>query len=468
MRKLILTALVLALTGSAFAQQRWQRTYGGTSYDAGMSVKQTFDGGYIVVGNTSVMPWGYLYLVKVDSLGDTLWTRRYGTFGADGNCVQQTSDTGYIIVGDKGDYNLNPHVYLLKTNAQGDTLWTRTYGGSGSEFGWCVQQTRDGGYIISGETSSFGAGGEDVYLIKTDAHGDTLWTRTYGGIYDDYGGKSVQQTYDGGYIVAGATYSFGPGILNYPNVYLIKTNSQGDTVWTRWYGGDNWDEGWCVLQTPDSCYIVAGMTGSGGAGGGDVYLIKTDAQGDTLWTKTYGGTQREDGHFVQQTRDGGFILTGDTWSYGAGNEDVYLVKTNAQGDTLWSKTFGGVNDDEGWCVQQTQDSGYIVTGYTKSFGAGLTDVYLIKTDANGPSGVEKGSELKGKLPELGFKVEPNPFVSFTRVPGHEAERLSLYDISGRKVGVYKGDRIGSGLSAGVYFLKLEGQDAKPVRIVKLR
>jgi hypothetical protein len=390
---LIVLLYTICLASVASAQTSWWRTYGGTGNDGGNAVQQTTDGGYIVAGDYYINAANIdVYLVKTNAQGDTLWTRTYGGPSVDfGNSVQQTADGGYIITGKTYSYGAGEHdVYLIKTNAQGDTLWTRTYGGLGDDDGNSVQQTADSGYIITGQTWSFGAGNGDVYLIKTNAEGDTLWTRAYGGTREDYG-HSVQQTTDGGYVVAGFTWSFGSG---YNDVYLIKTNAQGDTLWTRTYGGTDIDAGSAVQQTTDSGYVVAGITCSFGVGTPDhpdVYLIKTDAQGDTLWTKVYDGSDDDEGNSVQQTAGGGYIIAGYTNSSGAGSHDVYLIRTNAQGDTLWTRTFGGTNSDGGAAVEQATDSGYIVAGYTASFGAGNSDVYLIKTDIDGYVGIAEES-----------------------------------------------------------------------------
>jgi hypothetical protein len=376
------SAILLALLVSCHSpqvQHGWPRTYGGPGSDFGYSVQQTSDGGYVVAGVYNWSRPGFnpqVYLIKTNASGDAVWTRTYGGKVADeGYSVRQTSDGGYIVTGCTWSFRdtLYGDVYLIKTNTSGDTLWTRTFGGKGVDKGESVRQTSDGGYIVAGFTSSFGAGGLDVYLIKTNASGDTLWTRVLGGTSEAYA-NSVQQTSDGGYVIAGVIFG---------HVYLIKTNSSGDTLWTRIYGGANLDEGYSVQQTSDGGYIVAGDTRSFGAGGADVYLIKTNASGDTLWTRTYGGTSDDQGYSVQQTSDGGYIIAGTTESFGAGGLDVYLIKTNASGDTLWTRTYGGTKFDCGYSVQQTSDGGYVVAGYTYSFGAGGSDVYLIKTDANG-------------------------------------------------------------------------------------
>ncbi|MCK4701574.1 MAG: hypothetical protein KAT38_14615, partial [Bacteroidales bacterium] len=315
--------------------------------------------------------------------GDTLWTKIYGGTDFDmGNSVQQTTDGGYIIAGRTISFGAgNEDVYLIKTNSLGDTLWTKTYGGIDSDVGNSVQQTTDGGYIIAGMTNSFGAGGGgDTWLIKTNVQGDTLWTKTYGGIdYDE--GWSVQQTTDGGYIISGNTASFGAGLND---VWLIKTNSLGDTLWTKTYGGLNYDEGYSVQQTTDDGYIIAGSTLSFGAGFSDVWLIKTNSLGDTLWTKTYGGTGYDVGFSVQQTTNGGYIITGYKRSYGAGDDDVWLIKTESNGDIHWTRVYGGEGNDVAYSVKQTSDGGFILAGYTDSFGPSMiSSFYVVRTDATG-------------------------------------------------------------------------------------
>jgi hypothetical protein len=254
------------------------------------------------------------------------------------------------------------------------------------------------------------------------------------------------------------------------DVYLIKTNPSGDTQWTRTYGGDSADYGYSVQQTSDGGYIVAGWTASFGAGDHDVYLIKTNASGDTQWTRTYGGTSRDYANSVQQTSDGGYIVAGLTESFGAGGYDVYLIKTDASGDMRWTRTYGDTSDDEGNSVQQTSDGGYIVAGGTWFFGAWDWDVYLIKTDANGSAAVEEPTTSRLKNSRTALRVQPNPFSSFTVVPRHETESFILSDVSGRKVGICKGDRVGEGLPPGVYFLSSGVRQLmprfRPLRIVK--
>jgi len=362
------------------------KTYGGTGWDEVSSVQQTSDGGYIVAGYTTSFGAGSLdlFLIKTDANGNVIWAKTYGGTDYDiASSVQQTSDGGYIVAGYTTSFGAgNSDVFLIKTDADGNIIWAKTYGGTSSDYAFSVQQTSDGGYIVAGTTWSFGAGAEDLFLIKTDANGNVVWAKTYGGTLWDQA-YSVQQTSDGGYIVAGYTKSFGAG---WSDIFLIKTDADGNIIWAKTYGGTGDDWASSVQQTYDGGYIVAGTTRSFGADSSNVFLIKTDANGNIIWAKTYGGTDYDKALSVQQTSDGGYIVAGWTTSFGAGYADLFLLKMDANGNIMWAKTYGGTSSDYALSVQQTSDGGYIVAGYTYSFGAGYWDIFLIKTDANGNIG----------------------------------------------------------------------------------
>ena len=227
------------------------------------------------------------------------------------------------------------------------------------------------------------AGNEDVYLLKTDSSGNEIWSDMFGGT-DKEAGFSCKQTFDEGFIIAGATYSFGAGSRD---VYLIKADTSGNEEWSRTFGGNKIDCGCSVQQTSDHGFIIIGFTESFSTGDYDVYLIKIDGSGNQMWSKTFGGDRDDYGLSGQQTSDWGFIITGRTNSFGLGisNYGVYLIKTDHSGNEVWSKTYYGntLNDyQSGSCVQQTSDGGFIIAGlqHDETYPG---NVLLIKTDENG-------------------------------------------------------------------------------------
>jgi hypothetical protein len=380
----------------------WEKTYGDSLNDWGQSVQQTTDGGYIVVGGTwremqgPVPQQVFVYLIKTDSSGDTLWTKTYGDYLHNwGYSVQQTTDGGYVIAGHVNPYAGSPmgeaEVYLIKTDSNGDISWTKTYGETDeANYGRSVCQTADGGYAIAGIGTPPG-GCNNVLLIKTNEHGDTLWTKSYGDPGTADRGESICQTTDGGYVIVGSSTPFDSNFNDYIddyiqdeylldlawNVYLIKTDSTGETLWTKKYGAPGRGGGYSVQQTTDDGYIIAGWRVASGGDNANVWLIKTDANGNIEWDSTFGGVNNDIGYSVCQTTEGGYAIAGRTYSYGA-SDDVWLIKTDANGNIKWDMTLGGVNNDNGRSVCQTADGGYVIAGQTWSYGAGAGDVWLIK------------------------------------------------------------------------------------------
>ncbi len=376
---------------STRAQVQFQRTYGGNNLDEAHDVIQTADEGYLVVGFTTSVGAGNhdVYLIKTNNTGDTLWTKTYGGIDYDyGFSIIPATGGGYIIAGRSNHLTDYYSAYLLRIDSKGDTLWTKSFGGykPNSASAFSVQQTFDKGFVFAGDVTING----DVGLFKTDSTGKLLWAKAYGGSSSYDIAYSVQQTSsDSGFILGGYTNSFGAG---YYDFYLIKTDKNGDTLWTRTFGSKGAQTGWSVLETRDHGYIIAGSATTAGTSGGDAILIKTDTKGDTLWTKTYGGTGDEIAYYVSQTHDGGFIVTGAISDNGL-RYDVLLMKTDSMGKWKWSKSFGGPNFDVGWSVKQTADNGYIIAGYSNSFTSGNSDFYLIKTDENGNSKCNEGNPV---------------------------------------------------------------------------
>lgn len=296
-----------------------------------------------------------------------------------GNTFQQTPEGGFLKLSQEQSNTSALNIRISETNKYGKLSWSKVIGGDGDDIGKSLQRTADGGYVFTGATNGFGAGGFDVRLTKTDSAGNELWTRTYGGAANDYG-EAIQQTMDGGYIIAGRTRSFGQGRMD---AYVIKTDASGNALWSKTFGGADWDWANSVRELSTGGFIIAGTTNSLGAGKNDIYMIRLDEHGNSLWEKTIGDVDDESANSVQTTLDGGFIIAGSTSGFGAGKEDVLLVHTDANGEVTWSKTFGGYDNDNGTFVRQITDGSYVICGETKSFWAELTSMYLIKADSTG-------------------------------------------------------------------------------------
>jgi hypothetical protein len=361
----------------------WNKTYGGTSPDELYWVVQTGDGGYALAGYTMSFGAGDrdFWLVKTDANGNMQWNKTYGGTSPDwAFSVVQTGDGGYALAGSTQSFGTGGcDFWLVKTDANGNMQWNKTYGGTGYDYAQSVVKTGDGGYAIAGPTTSFGAGNDDFWLVKTDANGNMQWNKTYGGTGYDYA-QSVVKTGDGGYAIAGPTTSFGAGNDDF---WLVKTDANGNMQWNKTYGGTGDDWAVSLIQTGDGGYALAGYTSSFGAGWYDFWLVKTNSAGTMQWNKTYGGTNADYGRSVVQTGDGGYALAGYTYSFGAGNADDWLVKTDASGNQLWNTTYGGTSEDGAYWVVQTGDGGYALAGFTYSFGAGNRDAWLVKTESNG-------------------------------------------------------------------------------------
>jgi hypothetical protein len=381
-------------------KEEWNVTFGGFDYDDGYSIQQTDDSGYIIAGFTNSYGagnWDAL-LIKTDSNGAEEWNRTYGGESYDrGYSVKQTIDGGYILAGCTHSFGLdNFDVWLIKTDIDGIEEWNHTFGGSCEDWGYSVQQTNDSGYMIGGYTESYGAGKSDFWLIKTDSNGIEEWNSTFGGIdYDRC--FSAQQTNDNGYIMTGYTVSFDEDYTGC-DVLLIKTDSNGNMHWHQTYGGsgtkNKFDMAYSVKQTSDGGYIITGDTEIYYVDKADYLLIKTDSDGKQEWCKTYGGTSADRGRFVQQTKDGGYVLTGWSFSYSITNPDIMLIKTDLDGNESWNMIFGHEEDsgDWGYSVRQTNDNGYIILGSTMPSGWKHeassnsdyfegTDVWLIKVES---------------------------------------------------------------------------------------
>lgn len=308
-------------------QYLWNRTFGGTRSDKAKDLIQTTDGGFALAGETRIdfFTEGML-LVKTTVNGEEEWNATFeGTDHASAESLVQTTDNGFALAGFLDidlEINFNYYMWLVKTDTNGVKEWEKTFGGTGDEQAVSLIQTTDGGYLLAGFTSSYGAGGDDIWLVKTDANGEQEWNKTFGGTENERA-NSLIQTMDGGFAIAGSTRSYGAGE---GDMWLVKTDTNGEQEWNVTFGGAEYDGAYSLIQLSDNGFLLGGITYSQ-VEYNDIYLVRTDMTGQFEWERRFGGGYIDYAKSVIQTSDGGCALAGPTQSYGAGGSDMYLVKT---------------------------------------------------------------------------------------------------------------------------------------------
>ncbi len=359
------------------------KTYGGGNADYGKSIFAAPDGGYALAGFTESFGKGQsdAWVLGLNPDGEILWQKTYGGNGTDeAYSIHQTSDNGYIVAGDTLSFGKGQSdIWVLKLSPDGGVFWQKTFGGVGNDHTKSIKQTSDGGYVVAGYTESFGAGSFDIWVLKLSPVGEVLWQKTYGGSNNE-GTFSIIETSDKGYAVAGYTESFGKG---QSDAWVFKLNPDGEVLWQKTYGGSNLDYGKSIFETSDKGYVVAGYTESFGKGASDAWVIKLSPVGEVLWQKTYGGDNYDYAKFIRQTSDNGYLTAGYTNSFGKGNYDLWVMKLSPDGAIIWQKTYGGGNGDRTYSISETSDKGYVLAGYTESFGKGQSDAWVLKLDSNG-------------------------------------------------------------------------------------
>jgi len=364
-RFVIVITLVAAVAAFATGQapdQLWTYSaitpWGGYTWD----VIELAGCGYAVTGQYSQFgyPMGHddALLIRLNASGQALWSKTYGsTSYSESIRAVRVCPEGFALAGNTSE--AGGDFWQLFVSVNGDSLWTRRHGGAGSELCRSMQRTVDGGYILAGNTNSFGSGVPNGWVIKTNSTGDSVWSCAFGTDYEDEL-WAVQQTADGGYSLSGILGLSSPA---HSDGWLIRLNANGDSLWTRTYGTGDY-EGFRALDvTSDGGFVMAGYQALSPDYHTKMWLVRTDADGDTLWTRKFGGIYYEDCYSVEQASDGGFILAGWTSSYGVGNYDWWMVRVNADGDSLWSTTYGDVYQNQAWLMRQTSDSGFVATGF---------------------------------------------------------------------------------------------------------
>lgn len=372
--------------------QVWEHAYGDEVNEVGNYVIENGRGTYVVAGWTD--SYGSdrdIYILEADSCGELIQSHRIHGASADEAYRILAGGTIYTLFGESRSFSLNGgfDFYTAEVPTSFSTLSLgRSTGNTRPNRGRDMVPRAGGGYVSAGFTSQqpfLPLKSRDILVMAHNSLGVVLWVKEIGGDSMDIA-NAIIQTADGGYAVCGATSSYGNGMLD---LYVVKLSSQGNIQWAKAYGTVNDDYGYDIKQVADGGYVMTGFTWDADPNGNstrDVYLIRTDGNGNMLWSRAYGGSKGDEGRKLIVDADSGFAIIGYTRSYGAGDWDAYLIRTDDDGSVIWGNTYGGSDPDQGLSIQETSDNGYIFTGYTESFGAGQKDVYLVKTNSMGLSG----------------------------------------------------------------------------------
>lgn len=506
MKKYFLVFVILLSYEFVISQSLFQKRFDFV----GWSGQQTSDGGYVMCGMTSDSSFSDACLVKLNGGGDTLWTKRYGGANFDwGRVVRETSDNGFIIFGGSQSFGsgFEDDLYIIKTDMLGNVLWSTAYGDSRYESVFSAQQTTDGGYVLAGNISVGPTGPKDVNIVKLDSIGTVIWTKIIGGVNDEYANE-IQQTFDGGYIIAGTTNSFGAGNKD---ALLIKLDSFGLLQWTKTYGSTVLEEGNTVQQTVDGGFVLAGRINLGGSFGYDMLFVKTDSLGSVTLSKKLGNSSSDFIKCIKQTSDDGFIISGSTAISSSSSLDMCLLKVDTAANFNWAASYGDTSIYNGYSyeLQLTSDAGYLLFGQsvfpplsidfldcikTDEFGnTGCTPSFLsfydsvISLSVSSPvfsittgGGAIASSTIVGcgcfsdttfcsaflSLNELSINntvaVYPNPFTTYTTIElnkKYEKGIIKVIDVFGREVEIipFVGNKIEferDELKAGIYFIQI--------------
>jgi len=392
MKKQLFT-LIFLLSASMFssAQITFQKTYSAPGFGSSscLSLTATSDSGFSFAGHCGIGAYNDAAVTKTNQDGDIVWSETFGDIRSENFwSIQQIADGGYILAGVSRSFSVDSvnECYILRLSAAGNVVWEKIYSSpsaTGETGAHSISQTSDGGFIIGGYDADINFG---MVYMKTDSSGNFLWAKYVSGSLGTYGVQSIRQTADEGYIIAGNGGK------------LFKTDSTGNITWCKSYFGGAMS--FSARETSDGGFMLAGEASFTGATGMDMVLAKTDSSGNILWSKTYGGALDDILRHAQQTSDGGFLLAGLTESFGAGSTDIYVVKTDSAGNLLWSKTYGGTGDELGFTAAEAPSGGFIIGGYTTSFGPPVYSAYLIKADANGVSGCNDSTAATVVTPQV--------------------------------------------------------------------
>lgn len=470
--KFLLLVIVSILTDNLNAQITFEKHYGSAISDIGNFARQTSDGGFIMCGNFTD-PSDYTSkaaLLKTNAYGDSTWIKFYlptGMINSSANCVQQTPDGGFVFCGSfqVNYYPGNDDIYIVKTDANGDTTWSKRYGNgmninANANF---IKPTADGGYIIAAIKQVDQSGGLQSYLIKTDPSGDTTWTLTTSSNINE-NCSSVQENPDGSFIVSGDASNA---------IYLRKVSSTGTLLWTQLFGATQLANNYRAdaKRTSDKGYILC-STLLTGTGWGKIYLLKTDSLGNEIWSKKFGDENIDNwAYSVEQTADSGYIIAGKVPDINYNNQ-MFILKTSSTGDSLWGKSFG--TGASGASVEELNGGGFVLAGSTAGPSYGGMDFYLVRTDNDGNIIPTSSNNILSDGINNSLSVYPNPFKTSTTIllPSEiKNSNLTIYNIFGQKVKTINvsGCKINidrDDLPGGIYFIRFT-KGNKTISIDKL-
>lgn len=438
-KTLFIFFVIVGFMANAQPPKKFYCRYGGNGYDVGYDVKQTLDNGYIITGSTSSFGQGNtdLYVLKLDSMGQKKFEKSFGGYNNEiGKSVVQLSDSSYVMAGYTSSTGVGGYdVFLVKADKNGSLLWQKTIGGSDWDFAYSMDTTSDGGFIIAGTTYSFGHGNADGYIIKTDGNGNVIWTKTYGGNKDDEF-KSVIQTADGNYALAGYTKSYNDTL---GDAWVFKINLNGDSIWSKYFGGNNEDFLNQIVEINTGDYITAGATASFGMGLLDGYALKLSNSGNILSTLINGTATFGEIYTavaISQSNSGNKLCFSQKEDFFGFGIQVKLIEYDYDFIYINASDYGSVKTDETYSLISTKDYGYAAIGYTNGFSSVLTDCYFIKTDSliyNSPSIVSVNDINKQSIQ---FTFYPNPAEDFITIQSSKSideNLIKLYSITGEEI-----------------------------------
>jgi hypothetical protein len=444
MKKIQTLVVLVFMAGQLFAQPAiFQRTYGGSGIDEGRCVRQTYDRGYILLGSTTSFGAGLsdIYLLKVDSVGNPQWGKTFGGSSIDkGYSLEITSDSGFIFCGYTNSFGSGGYdFYVVRTDSLGNSIWEKTFGGTDWDFANSVKQTSDGGFVVMGDSYSGPTGFRNPLVIKTNNTGDVQWQKNLSSLNDEYS-NAFGITTDDQYVIVGYSVQ---SRTNSEDITVHKVSTSGDSLWTKFVGDTSAEKAFAVSMYPDNGFAIVGSNRD--SANLNNLTVRFNSSGDSVWYRKLNPPLNDVTYDITTTSDGNFVLTGYTDSYGAGAKDFFITKIDSgTGDVvpwLLGKTYGGSGDDIAYSVRQTIDGGYILFGSTASYAPGPEAVYLIKVDSmfNTTSTVVIGiDEVNTVLSKNAF-VYPNPTTDFLTIGLNkktvEKNRLNfeLYNLIGKKI-----------------------------------